>query len=110
MVSPRGHSVSFGYFHGSSVTTTTRLAPSAATCARDLRHGEPAVVRLPAGHRDRVVEQDLVGHVHAGGDRGADREIAGVIVGAVAEILEHVRRAWRTAPRRSSWRPRRPSG
>ena len=29
--SPRGQSVSFGYFHGSSVTTTTRLAPSAAT-------------------------------------------------------------------------------
>ena len=99
-----------GYFSGSSVTTTTRLAPSAATCARDLRHGEAAVVRLAAGHRDRVVVEDLVGDVDAGRDRGADRQIAGVVVGAVAEILEHVRRAWRTAPRRSSWRPRRPSG
>ena len=80
-----------GYFSGSSVTMTTRLAPSAATCARDLRHGEAAVVRLAAGHRDRVVEQDLVGDVGAGRDRGADRQVAGVVVGAVAEVLEHVR-------------------
>ena len=78
--------------------------------ARDLRHGEAAVVALAAGHRDGVVEQDLVGDVDARGDRGADRQVAGMVVGAVAEILEHVRRAWRTAPRRSSWRPRRPSG
>ena len=58
--------------------------------ARDLRHGQPAVIGLPAGHGDRVVEQDLVGDVDARRDRRADREIAGVIVGAVAEILEHV--------------------
>ena len=107
---PSGHSVPAGYFSGSSVTMTTRLAPSAATCARDLRHREAAVVRLAAGHGDRVVEQDLVGDVGAGGDRGADRHVAGMVVGAVADVLEHVRRAWRTAPRRSSWRPRRPSG
>ncbi len=56
----------------------------------DLRHRQPAVIGLAAGHRHRVVEQDLVGHLHAGGDGGADGEIAGVIVGAVAEILEHV--------------------
>ena len=57
---------------------------------RDDRHREAAVVALPAGHRDSVVEQDLVGDVHAGGGRRADRQIAGVIVGAVTEVLEHV--------------------
>jgi hypothetical protein len=31
MVSPRGQSSRFEYFQGSSVTTTTFLAPSAAT-------------------------------------------------------------------------------
>ena len=80
-----------GYFSGSSVTTTTRLAPSAATCAGDLRHGQAAVIGLAAGHGDGVVEQDLVGDVDAGRDRGADRQVAGMVVGAVAEVLEHVR-------------------
>src|SRR5262249_5700032 len=56
----------------------------------DLRHGEAAVIGLAAGHGDRVIEQDLVGDVGVRGDRGADRQIAGVIVGAVAEILEYV--------------------
>ena len=78
--------------------------------AGDLRHGEAAVVALAAGHGDRVVEQDLVGDVDARRDRGADRHVAGMVVGAVAEVLEHVRALARTAPRRSSWRPRRPSG
>ena len=58
--------------------------------ARDDRHREAAVVALAAGHRDRVVEQDLVGDVDARGGRRADRQIAGVVVGAVAEVLEHV--------------------
>ena len=75
---------------GSSVTTTMRLAPSAATCAGDLRHGQAAVVLLPAGHGDGVVVEDLVGDVDAGGDRGADRQRAGMVVGAVADVLEHV--------------------
>ena len=57
------------YFHGSSVTTTIFFAPSARDLARDDRHREPAVVALPAGHRDRVVEQDLVGDVDAGRGR-----------------------------------------
>ena len=56
----------------------------------DLRHGEAAVIGLAAGHRHRVVEQDLVGDVGVGCDRGADRHVAGMIVGAVAEILEDV--------------------
>ncbi len=59
--------------------------------ARHLRHREPAVIGLAARHGDRVVEQDLVGHAHAGRDGGADRHVAGMIVGAVAEVLEHVR-------------------
>src|SRR6185503_11234467 len=58
--------------------------------ARDDRNRQPTVIALAAGHRDRVVEQDLVGDVDAGGGRGADRQIAGVIIGAVAEVLEHV--------------------
>ena len=58
--------------------------------AGDLRHRDVAVIVLAAGHGDGVVEQDLVGDVDAGLDGGADRERARMIVGAVAEILEHV--------------------
>ena len=58
--------------------------------ARDHRHGERAVDRLAAGHRDRVVEEDLVGDVDVGRDRGADREQARMEVGAVAQVREHV--------------------
>src|ERR1700730_11431734 len=97
MVRPAGHCSPLAYFFGSSVTTTTAAAPSDATwrpplgrtLARHLRHREPAVVGLAARHGDRIVEQDLVGHAHAGRDRGADRHVAGMVVGAVADILEH---------------------
>ena len=58
--------------------------------AGDLRHVQAAFIGLPAGHRHRVVEQDLVGHLHATCDRRANGEIAGVVVGAVAEILKHM--------------------
>src|SRR6266581_7985007 len=58
--------------------------------AGDLRHAQPAFVGLAAGHRHRVVEQDLVGDVDARDDRRAQRQIARMIVGAVAEVLEHV--------------------
>ena len=40
---PSGHLVPGGYFFGSSLTTTTRLAPSAATCAAIF-----GTVRLPS--------------------------------------------------------------
>ena len=50
-----------------------------------------AVDRLAAGHRHRVVEQDLVGDRRLGRHRLADRQIARVPVGAVAQVLEHVR-------------------
>ena len=59
--------------------------------ARDHRHRQMAVHRLAAGHRDRVVVQDLVGDVDLGRDRRADRQVTGVEVGAVAQVLEHVR-------------------
>ena len=58
--------------------------------ARDLIDGEAAVIGLAAGHRHRVVEENFVGHLHPGGDRRADGHIAGVVVGAVAQILEYV--------------------
>ena len=57
---------------------------------RDVRRRERAVDRLAAGHRHRVVVEDLVGDVDLGGDRGADREAAAVVVGAVAEVGEDV--------------------
>ena len=63
-----------------------RPPPGAAICG----DRQAAVERLAAGHRDRVVVEDLVGDVDAGRDRGADGEAAGVVVGAVAEVLEDV--------------------
>src|SRR6185437_3600651 len=45
---------------------------------RHRRHGQPAVERLAAGHRHRVVEQHLVGHADARRDGGADRHDAGM--------------------------------
>ena len=56
----------------------------------DLLRREFAVDMLAAGHRGRVVIEDLVGDVGARGDRLADREAAGVEIGAVAEIGEDV--------------------
>src|SRR5690606_23131467 len=69
-----------------------RLHALAAHLVRDLRHRQRAVHRLAAGHRHRVVVEDLVGDVDAGRDRLANRQRAGVEVGAVAEVLEHVPR------------------
>ena len=59
--------------------------------ARDHFDGEAALKALAAGHRHRVVEKNLVGDVDAGGDGEAEREDAGMIVGAVAEVLKHMR-------------------
>ena len=47
-------------------------------------------MRLAAGHGDGVVVEDLVGDVDAGRAREAQRQHAGVVVGAVAEVLEDV--------------------
>ena len=78
------------YFSGSSVTTTIFLAPSASSSRRHLGHLQGAVDRLAAGHRDRVVEEDLVGDVDARRDALAHREQPRVVVGAVAEVREDV--------------------
>src|SRR5205807_316399 len=58
---------------------------------RDHVHCEATFKALAAGHRHRVVEKNLESDVDAGGDGEADREDAGMIVGAVAEVLKHVR-------------------
>ena len=50
-----------------------------------------AVVRLAAGHGDGVVVEDLVGDGGVGRDGVADRHVAGMEVGAVAQVLEDVR-------------------
>ena len=56
----------------------------------DIGHGQRAVDRLAAGHRDGVVVEDLVGDVDLGRDRLTDRKRTGMEIGAVAEILEYV--------------------
>src|SRR5262249_9622090 len=58
--------------------------------ARNHRYVEAAIIGLAAGHRDRVVVEDLVGDVDARGDRSADRLVAGMVIGAVAGVLEPV--------------------
>src|SRR5262249_47720840 len=55
-----------------------------------LRDAELALDRLPTRHRDRVVVEDLVGDIDAGGGGGADRHQPAVRICAVAEILEDV--------------------
>ena len=69
-----------------------RLHALADELLRDAGDREVPFDGLPARHRDGVVEQDLVGHVDAGRDGGANRERARVRVGAVAQVLEHVLR------------------
>ncbi len=61
-----------------------------ANGVRDPGDGERAVDRLPAGHRDRVVVKDLEGDVGARRDRLPDRERAGMVESAVAQVLEYV--------------------
>src|SRR5205085_5107984 len=55
------------------------------------RHGQTAVDRLTAGHRNGVVEQQFIGDVDPGGDRRTYRQHTRMSVGAVAEIGEDVR-------------------
>ncbi len=56
----------------------------------DLRHGQHAVHGLAPGHGDRIVEQDLVGDIGLGGDGRPHGQQAGVEVGAVAQVDEHM--------------------
>ena len=81
-----------------------RLHAFRAHLVRDIRHGQRAVDRLAAGHRDRVVVENLVGDVDLRRDRLPDRERAGVEIRAVAEVLEDVLRLGErrlAAPRRA---------
>ncbi len=56
----------------------------------NLRHGQHTVDRLAAGHRDGIVEQDLVGDIRVGRNRRPDGEQPRMEIGPVAEIREHV--------------------
>ena len=58
----------------------------------ELANAQLALDVLAARHRDGVVVEQLVGHVEPGSDRGADRERAGVVEGAVADVLDEVAR------------------
>ena len=68
-----------------------RRDPLGGELAGQYRHGQAAIERLAAGHRHGVVEQQLVGDVDLGGDRGADRQHPRMGIGAVAEIGEDMR-------------------
>ena len=51
-------------------------------------HRQIALVMLPACHGHGIIEQDFIGHVGFGRHRKADRQQAGMVIGAVAQILE----------------------
>ena len=54
------------------------------------RHRERPIVRLAAGHRDGIVEQDLVGDVDACRPGSADGKQARMKIGPIAQILKDV--------------------
>ena len=58
--------------------------------AREVGHRQLALDGLAAGHGDVLVVEQLVGDVHAGGHRRAHGQRAGVVEGAVAEVLDEV--------------------
>ena len=72
----------------SSVIDDDLLGAFSRDLPRELGDGETAFERLPTGHRDGIVEEDLEGDVGPCRDRPAHRQHAGMIVRAVAEILE----------------------
>lgn len=53
-------------------------------------NGEVTFMRLAARHGDRVIVENFVGDVCARSARKADRHGTGMIVGAIAEILEEM--------------------
>ena len=55
-------------------------------------HVDCASCVLPAGHRHNTVHQDLVGDVDASSDRTSNSQLAAVRVGAVADVLNEMRR------------------
>jgi hypothetical protein len=60
---------------------------------RDLRDAKAAFGRLAAGHRHRVVIENLVGDIDPGGRCGAQRQQSRMGVGAVPHVLKDMRLA-----------------
>ena len=56
-----------------------------------LRHGLLAINGLPAGHRNKAVDQQFIGHGCVGSHRLSHGQKTGVEVGAIAHVGEHVR-------------------
>src|SRR5262245_8134584 len=73
------------------------LRPLGPYLMGDLGDAEAAFGRLPSGHRDRVVVEDLVGDVHARRGGGAQRQQTRMGVSPVTQILEDMGlvREWR---------------
>ena len=86
------------------------LDPLPPHLAADRGRVDGPVMGLPAGHRHRVVEEDLVGDVDPGRDARPDREEPGVVVGAVAEGSGRHARSRRRGPAPSSSPPPLPCG
>ena len=56
----------------------------------DFNRCHAAFMSLPAGHRHRVIIENLVGNIHICCDRRADRHQTGMVKGTIADILEHM--------------------
>ena len=67
-----------------------RLRAFAAHLVCDGGYAQSAVDRLAAGHCHRIVVQNFIGDIDLRRDRLTDSQRAGMKIGAVAEILEHV--------------------
>ena len=65
--------------------------PLGGQLPRELRDGQLARERLPACRGRHVVVEDLVRHGDAGRHRGADRQHARVVVGAIPQVGEDMR-------------------
>ena len=80
-----------------------------AHLAGDHVDGQAALVRLAAGHGDGVVVEDLVGDVGVGGRARSGSPARRNGCRCRRRDSGRCDRAWRTAPGRSTARPRRPS-
>ena len=78
------------YIDRSSVVTMTLAHAVGEQVGDHVGHRVGALDGLAAGHRGVRVDQQLEGDVDVGGRAVADRQAAGVGVGAVAHVLEDV--------------------
>ena len=51
---------------------------------------QTALMMLAACHRHRIIEQDFIGHMRFGCDRITNGQNTGMVIGAIAQILEDV--------------------